>query len=292
MTDIRPRRSLLYMPGSNTRALEKARDLPADGIIMDLEDAVAPDAKEAARAQVVAAVRQGGFEHREVVIRINGPETPWGDDDITAAAEAGADAILVPKVSEAETLTALGHRLRRIGAPESLRVWAMIETPLAILHCETIAGIGRDGIARLDCLVMGTNDIAKETRARQVPGRWPMVPYLATAVAAARAHDLDILDGVYNVLGDEAGLRAECEQGRDLGFDGKTLIHPNQLAIANEVFAPTPDEVEEARALIAAFARPENAGKALITHAGRMAERMHADMARRTLALAEAISRT
>ena len=292
MIDIRPRRSVLYMPGVNARALDKARGLPADGIIIDLEDAVAPDAKDTARAQVAAALRQGGFGRREVVVRVNGPDTPWGEDDIVAAAEAGANAILVPKVSDPETLTALGHRLRRIGAPETLRVWAMVETPLAILHCEALASVARDGIARLDCLVMGTNDIAKETRARQVPGRWPMLPYLATAVAAARAHGLDILDGVYNALQDEAGFRAECEQGRDLGFDGKTLIHPNQLAIANEVFAPSEAELTEARAVIAAFERPENAGKGVIAMDGRMVERMHADMARRTVALAEAIAQT
>ncbi len=291
MTDIRPRRSVLYMPASNARALEKARTLPADGIIIDLEDAVAPEAKDAARAQVVAAVRQGGFGRREVVIRVNGPDTPWGEDDIAAASEAGAHAVLVPKVSDPETLTALGHRLRRVSAPDTLRVWAMIETPLAILHCERIAGVARDGIARLDCLVMGTNDIAKDTRARQVPGRWPILPHLTTAIAAARAHGLDILDGVYNGISDEAGFRAECEQGSDLGFDGKTLIHPNQLAVANEVFAPTAEELTEARAIIAAFARPENAGKGVIAVDGRMVERMHADMARRTVALAEAIGR-
>jgi citrate lyase subunit beta/citryl-CoA lyase len=289
MPDIRPRRSVLYMPGSNARALEKARTLPVDAIIVDLEDAVAPEAKEAARAQVAAAVRQGGFGRREVVVRVNAPDTPWSDDDVAAAAQAGADAVLVPKVSDAETLSALGHRLRRIGAPESLRVWAMVETPLAILHCDEIASVARDGIARLACLVMGTNDIAKETRARQVAGRWPILSYLATAVAAARAHDIDILDGVYNALGDEAGFRAECEQGRDLGFDGKTLIHPNQVAIANEVFAPSPEEVAAARAVIAAFDRPENQTKGVIALDGRMVERMHADMARRTVALAEAI---
>ncbi|HEY7383562.1 MAG TPA: CoA ester lyase [Beijerinckiaceae bacterium] len=289
MPDIRPRRSVLYMPGSNARALEKARTLPVDAIIVDLEDAVAPEAKEAARAQVAAAVRQGGFGRREVVVRVNAPDTPWSDDDVAAAAQAGADAVLVPKVSDAETLSALGHRLRRIGAPESLRVWAMVETPLAILHCDEIASVARDGIARLACLVMGTNDIAKETRARQVAGRWPILSYLATAVAAARAHDIDILDGVYNALGDEAGFRAECEQGRDLGFDGKTLIHPNQVAIANEVFAPSPEEVAAARAIIAAFDRPENQTKGVIALDGRMVERMHADMARRTVALAEAI---
>jgi citrate lyase subunit beta / citryl-CoA lyase len=289
MPDIRPRRSILYMPGANARALKKSRSLPADGIIIDLEDAVAPEAKEAARAQAAAALRQGGYGHREVVLRVNAPDTPWGEADLAAAAEAAPDAILVPKVSDPATLASIGHRLRRLGAPEKTRVWAMIETPLAILRCEEIARAARDVDTRLACFVMGTNDLAKETRARQVPGRTPMLPWLATAVAAARAHDLDILDGVYNALHDEAGFRAECEEGRDLGFDGKTLIHPNQLGPANEIFAPPAAEVEEARAVIAAFARPENRGKGVISLDGRMVERMHADIAARTVALAEAI---
>ncbi|HEX8664059.1 MAG TPA: CoA ester lyase [Beijerinckiaceae bacterium] len=290
MPAIRPRRSVLYMPGANARALEKARSLPADAIIVDLEDAVAPDAKAAARAQVVAALRQGGYGHREVVMRVNAPDTPWGEDDLRAAAEAAPDAVLIPKVSDAATLTSVGHRLRRLGAPEKIRVWAMIETPLAILRCEEIARAARDVDTRLACFVMGTNDLAKETRARLVPGRAPMLPWLAAAVTAARAHGLDILDGVYNGLQDEAGFRAECEQGRDLGFDGKTLIHPNQIGPANDIFAPAPAEVEEARAVIAAFAQPENRGKGVISLAGRMVERMHADMAARTVALAEAIA--
>jgi citrate lyase subunit beta / citryl-CoA lyase len=225
------------------------------------------------------------------VIRVNAPDTPWGEDDLAAAAQAGPAAILVPKVSDSDTLTSVGHRLRRLGAPATLRVWAMIETPLAILRCEEIARAARDVDTRLACLVMGTNDIAKETRTRQVPGRAPMLPYLAIAVAAARAHELDILDGVYNALQDEAGFRAECEQGRDLGFDGKTLIHPNQIGPANEIFAPAQDEVTQARAIIAAFARPENEGKGVISLDGRMVERMHADIAARTVALAEAIAR-
>jgi citrate lyase subunit beta/citryl-CoA lyase len=290
MPDIRPRRSVLYMPGANARALEKARSLPADAIIVDLEDAVAPDAKAAAREQVVAALRQGGYGHREVVMRVNAPDTPWGEDDLKAAVEAVPDAVLIPKVSDAATLTSVGHRLRRLGAPEKIRVWAMIETPLAILRCEEIARAARDVDTRLACFVMGTNDLAKETRARLVPGRAPMLPWLATAVAAARAHGLDILDGVYNGLQDEAGFRAECEQGRDLGFDGKTLIHPNQIGPANDIFAPAPVEVEEARAVIAAFAQPENRGKGVISLNGRMVERMHADIAARTVALAEAIA--
>jgi citrate lyase subunit beta/citryl-CoA lyase len=290
MTEIRPRRSVLYMPGANARALEKARSLPADGIIIDLEDAVAPEAKEAARAQVAAAVRQGGYGAREVVIRVNAPETPWFEDDLAAAAKAGPDAVLIPKVSDPDTLNTVGHRLRRLNAPAKVRVWAMIETPLAILRCEEIARAARDVDTRLACFVMGTNDLAKETRARLVAGRAPMLAWLATAVAAARAHALDILDGVYNGLQDEAGLRAECEQGRDLGFDGKTLIHPNQIGPANEIFAPAPEEVEQSRAIIAAFERPENRGKGVISLDGRMVERMHADIAARVVALAEAIA--
>jgi citrate lyase subunit beta/citryl-CoA lyase len=291
MPDIRPRRSVLYMPGANARALEKARSLAADGIIIDLEDAVAPEAKEAARAQVVATVKQGGYGAREVVIRLNAPETPWFEDDLAAAAQARPDAVLIPKVSAPETLNTVGHRLRRLNAPETIRVWAMIETPLAILRCEEIARAARDVDTRLACFVMGTNDLAKETRARQVAGRAPMLAWLATAVAAARAHGLDILDGVYNGLQDEAGLRAECEQGRDLGFDGKTLIHPNQIGPANAIFAPAPDEVEHSRAIIAAFERPENRGKGVISLEGRMVERMHADIAARVVALADAIAR-
>jgi len=290
MTAIRPRRSVLYMPGSNARALEKARTLPCDALILDLEDAVAPDMKEAARDAVCAAVRAGGYAPREVVIRVNGLDTFWGEADLAAAVEAAPDAILIPKVSHPDTLVSLGARLRRLGAPERTRVWAMIETPLAILRAEAIASAAHDVDTRLSCLVMGTNDLAKETRARLVPGRAPMLPWLATAILAARAYGLEILDGVYNALQDEAGFRAECEAGRDLGFDGKTLIHPNQVAMANEVFAPAPEEVERGRAIIAAFAKPENATKGAISLDGRMVERLHADMARRTVALADAIA--
>ncbi|KAA2237096.1 HpcH/HpaI aldolase/citrate lyase family protein [Salinarimonas soli] len=290
MTAIRPRRSVLYMPGSNARALEKARTLPCDALILDLEDAVAPDVKEAAREAVCAAVRAGGYAPREVVIRVNGLDTPWGEADLAAAAGAAPDAILIPKVSHPDTLVSLGARLRRLGAPERTRVWAMIETPLAILRAEAIASAAHDVDTRLSCLVMGTNDLAKETRARFVPGRAPMLPWLATAILAARAYGLDILDGVYNALSDERSFRAECEAGRDLGFDGKTLIHPNQVAAANETFAPAPDEVEHGRAIIAAFEKPENAAKGAISLDGRMVERLHAEMARRTVALADAIA--
>jgi citrate lyase subunit beta/citryl-CoA lyase len=292
MTSIRPRRSVLYMPGSNARAIEKARTLPADSIILDLEDAVAPDAKAAARNQVMAAVRAGGFGGREVVIRVNGLDTAWGQDDLAAAAEAAPDAILVPKVQDPDMIAAAELALQTARAPDKIRIWAMIETPLAILRAESIAASASRELARLTCFVLGTNDLAKETRARLVPGRAPMLTWLATAIAAGRAHGLDVLDGVYNELSDEAGFRAECEQGRDFGFDGKTLIHPNQIAGANDVFAPSPAEEASARTIIAEFAKPENAGRGVVSLGGRMVERMHADMAARVVALAEAIAAT
>jgi citrate lyase subunit beta / citryl-CoA lyase len=290
MTSMRPRRSVLYMPGSNARALEKAKTLPADAVIFDLEDAVAPEAKDLARRQVSDTVSAGGYGDREVVVRINALDTPWGEADLAAVAAAAPAAILVPKVSSPESLVAIGSRLRRLGAAERTRVWAMMETPLAILNAEAIASAARDVDTRLECLVLGTNDLAKESRARILPGRAVLMPWLMTTLLAARAHDLDILDGVYNALADEAGFRAECEQARDAGFDGKTLIHPNQIAHANEIFAPPADEVEHARAVIAAFEKPENQGKGAISLDGRMVERMHADIARRTVELAEAIA--
>ena len=223
------------------------------------------------------------------MIRINALETPWGEADLAAAIAAAPDAILVPKVSSAETLAAVGLRLRKFGAAERTRIWAMIETPLAILRAESIASAAHDVDTRLSCFVMGTNDLAKDTRARLLPGRAAMLPWLMGALAAARAHGIDILDGVYNSLSDADGFRAECEQGRDCGFDGKTLIHPDQIAAANGIFAPSEGEVENARAIVAAFAQPENTGKGAISLNGRMVERLHAEMARRTLALVEAI---
>ncbi len=290
MSTIRPRRSALYMPGSNARALEKAREIAADVLILDLEDAVAPDAKATAREQVCAAVKAGGYGRRELVIRVNGVGTPWFADDLAAAAEAKPQAILIPKVSAPETLHEVGHQLNGLWADPAITVWAMIETPLAILDVERIARAARDPVARLACFVMGTNDLAKETRARFVPGRAPMLPWLTSALLAARAHGIDILDGVYNDIKDEAGFLAECEQGRDLGFDGRTLIHPSQVAVANAVFAPDEAELTKARAVIAAFNLPENAGKGAIQLDGRMVELLHADMAKRTVALAEAIA--
>jgi citrate lyase subunit beta/citryl-CoA lyase len=290
MTTIRPRRSVLYMPGSNARALEKAREIAADALILDLEDAVAPEAKSAAREQVCAAVKAGGYGRRELVIRTNGVDTAWFGDDLGAAVEANPDAILIPKVSTPETLDQIGAQLDRLKASPTLRVWAMIETPLAILHAEAIARAARNPRSRLSCFVMGTNDLAKETRARFVPGRAPMLPWLTSAILAARAHGLDILDGVYNDLKNEEGFLAECEQGRDLGFDGKTLIHPAQVATANAVFAPDEAELAQARAIIAAFAQPENQGRGAIQLGGRMVELLHAEMAKRVVALAEAIA--
>ncbi len=290
MHAIRPRRSVLYMPGSNARALEKAREIAADALILDLEDAVAPDVKAEARAQVCAAVKAGGYGRRELVIRVNAPGTPWYDEDIEAAIAARPDAILIPKVSDPDTLVAIGRRLTVAQADAKIRIWSMIETPQAILAVGSIAAAARNPATRLSVFVLGLNDLAKETRARFVPGRAPMLPWMAMTLAAARAHGIDIIDGVYNDLKDEAGFVAECAQARDMGFDGKTLIHPAQVAAANTTFAPTESELAEARALIAAFALPENAGKGAIQLNGRMVERLHAEMATRVVALGEAIA--
>jgi len=278
------------MPGSNARALEKAKTLPVDGVILDLEDSVAPDAKEAARKQVTDAVKAGGFGEREVFIRVNGVDTPWHADDLTAAARAAPDAILVPKVSTADTLEMIGQRLMDMHIDLKTRVWAMIETPLAIFNILSIAAEARDSESRLAGFVMGTNDLAKDTRARLVPGRAPMLPWLTTCVAAARIYGIDILDGVYNDIGNADGFVMECTQGVELGFDGKTLIHPNQIAPCNTAFSPTAEEVAWARKMIAAFDQHENKDKGVVSIDGRMVERLHADMAKRTVAIAEAIA--
>lgn len=287
---IRPRRSVLYMPGSNARALEKSKTLPADGVILDLEDSVAPEAKEAARRQVADVVKAGGFGAREVFIRINGVDTPWHADDLSAAAHAAPDAILVPKVSNPETLELIGRRLLDMHSDQRIRIWAMIETPLAIFNILPIAAEARDSESRLAGFVMGTNDLAKETRARIVPGRAPMLSWLATCVAAARIYGIGILDGVYNDLGNAEGFVSECAQAVDLGFDGKTLIHPNQIEPCNTAFSPSVDEVAWARKMIAAFDLPENKSKGVVSIDGRMVERLHAEMARRTVAIADAIA--
>ena len=283
----RPRRSVLYMPGSNARALEKARTLPADALILDLEDAVAPDAKIMARDQVCDAVRQGGYGGREIAIRINGLDPVWGADDLTSALQARPDAVLVPKVSTADDIERLDAAMA--GADPSTALWAMMETPLAMLNAGEIAACALEG-SRLSLFVMGTNDLAKDTGAQIVPGRAPMLPWLQTCLAAARAHGLAIIDGVFNRLDDADGFEAECLQGRQLGMDGKTLIHPKQIEPANTVFAPTSDEIAHARAVLDAFARSENAAKGAIMLNGRMVERLHADMAGRVVAMSDAIA--
>ncbi|MEI9804274.1 MAG: CoA ester lyase [Pseudolabrys sp.] len=287
---IRPRRSVLYMPGSNARALEKAKTLPADGVILDLEDSVAPDAKESARSQVCDVVKAGGFGSREVFIRTNGVDTPWFSDDLSAAALAAPDGIVVPKISLPAQLESIGQRLLDMGINQKTRIWAMIESPQAVFNVLSIAACAKDSETRLAGFVMGTNDIAKDTRARQMPGRWPMIGWLMNVIAAARIYGIDVLDGVYNNIGDAEGFVKECEQGRDMGFDGKTLIHPNQIEPCNKVFSPTADEVAWARTMIGAFDLPENKTKGVVSIDGKMVERLHADMARRTVAIADAIA--
>jgi citrate lyase subunit beta / citryl-CoA lyase len=284
---MRPRRSVLYMPGSNARALEKAKTLPADALILDLEDAVAPSAKEMARAQVCEAVKGGGFGPREVAIRINGFATPYGLADFAAALGAKPDAVLLPKVETAEDL-----RHARNNAPAGCKIalWAMIETPLAIFNLKEIAEAAASAELPLTCFVLGTNDLIKATRAQMQADRLPLIAWLSLTVAAARAYGLTVLDGVYNSLSGDAAFRAECLQGRALGMDGKTLIHPNQIAACNEVFSPSADEIAAARKIADAFALPENQGKGAISLDGRMVEALHAEIARQTLAVADAIA--
>jgi citrate lyase subunit beta / citryl-CoA lyase len=289
---VRPRRSVLYMPGSNARAIEKARELPADGIILDLEDAVAPEAKAMARDLIRKALEKGGFGDREIFVRINGLDTRWWVDDLHAVADVRPDAVLVPKISDPHQLQDLAARIVDMGTDPHIRVWAMMETPLAMINVGAIAAAALDSETRLSGFVMGTNDLAKDTRARIVPGRAPMLPWLTNCIAAARAFGLDILDGVYNDLGNAEGFAQECRQARDLGFDGKTLIHPQQIAPCNAAFSPSDDEVAWARKIIAAFDQPDNAAKGVIQIDGRMVERLHADMARRTVAIADAIAQS
>ncbi len=288
---IRPRRSVLYMPGANDRALEKARSLPADALILDLEDSVAPDAKPEARDKVIAAVKSGGYGPRELIIRVNAIDTPWGADDLKAAAAAGPDAILVPKVSRPGDMVSATKLLKAYGAPPHTRLWAMMETPLAILNARDIASVAGEADSRFSCLVLGTNDLLKESRARALGDRFAIIPWLAASVLAARAFGLDVIDGVYNDFKDEAGFRAECEQGRTLGMDGKTLIHPTQVEPCNQIFSPSDEEVSWSRKVIQAFAQPEHKGKGVITVEGRMVERLHLVMAERVVAIAEVIAR-
>jgi len=292
MADIaaRPRRSVLYMPGSNARALEKAREIPADALILDLEDAVAPDAKEEARQQVCDAVKAGGYGKREIAIRVNGLDTPWGADDIRAAVAAGPDAILVPKINSAADVARAEQALSDAGAKPGLQLWCMIETPLATLNIQSIAEAAQKPGSRMSVWVMGTNDIAKELRAAHTPDWVPMLTSLGLALVAARAYGLVILDGVYNDIKDEQGFVAVCEQGRDMGFDGKTLIHPSQVGPCNTIFSPDPETVAFARKTIEAFELPENKGKGVLKVDGKMVEILHAEIARRTVAIADAIA--
>lgn len=287
---MRPRRSVLYIPGDNERALEKARGIQADSIIIDLEDSVAPTNKEAARAGAITAIREAGFGSREVILRVNPIETPWGMNDLHAAIAAEPDAILVPKVSQPGDIIGSAKVMKAADAHPKIRLWAMIETPLGIINSKEIAACAPDPENRLSCFVLGTNDLLKESRARASNNRFAVVPWLAMTLVAARAYGLDVIDGVYNDFKDDSGFRAECEHGRTLGMDGKTLIHPSQVAPCNEVFSPTEDEVSWSQKIIKAFEQPENARKGVITVDGRMVERLHLVMARRVAAIAQAIN--
>ena len=285
MTALRPRRSVLYMPAANERALEKAKGIPADAIIFDLEDAVSPAAKDTARAQAVAAANSGEYGRRELTIRCNGLDTPWGAADVAAASKACVSAVVIPKVSSAKELDAVSAAMDAAGAPAEMMIWAMIETPTAILDARAICSHPRVAV-----LVMGTNDLAKELRAAQVPGRAPLVPHLATALLAAREAGKPVLDGVYNDIKNAEGFAAECRQGADMGFDGKTLIHPDQVGVANDTWAPTEAEVEHARRVIAAFDEALAAGKGVVQLDGKMIENLHVANAQRAIAIAEAIA--
>ena len=287
MTDsatFRPRRSVLYMPSSNERALEKAKTIPCDGLILDLEDAVAPDAKPAARDAACAAVASGEYGKRELTIRVNAADTEWHADDMVAACQAGPDAIVVPKVDSADAVLELVDAMGAHGAPDHTMLWAMVETPYAMLHAEEIASAAD----RLSVLVMGTNDLAKELYAEHVPGRQPLLAGLGLALLAARATGKVILDGVYNDVKNLDGFAEECRQGRELGFDGKTLIHPGQVECANQAFAPSEQAVDDARGILEAW--EDGKGSGVVTYHGRMIENLHVESARRTLSIAEAIT--
>lgn len=285
-TAFRPRRSMLYMPGSNARALEKARTLAADALILDLEDAVAPDAKEEARAQVVAAVKAGGYGGRELLVRVNGLGTPWGHADVVAAATSGADAILIPKVESADLVRQVDAIMSAAGAPDNMSIWCMMETPRGMLRAEEIA----QSSPRLGGFVMGTSDLAKDLHCAHTPLRLPMITSLGLCLLAARAFGLACLDGVYLDLNDDAGFEASCVQGLELGFDGKTLIHPKTIDAANRVFAPSATELEWSRKIIAAHAEAAAAGKGVVVVDGRLVENLHVENARRVVALADRIA--
>ncbi|MGD1927160.1 MAG: HpcH/HpaI aldolase/citrate lyase family protein [Paracoccaceae bacterium] len=287
MTDhtARPRRSALYMPGSKPRALDKARSLAADALILDLEDAVVPAEKPAARDTVTAALAQGGYGGRELIVRINGLDTPWGSDDLIAAARSGADVVLIPKVESAETIHDVSARLDAAGARSDMAIWAMMETPRGMLNAAGIA----EASPRLACLVMGTNDLVKELDAQHTETRLPVITALGLCMLAARANGQAILDGVYNAYKDDEGLRDSCTQGREFGFDGKTLINPAQLAVTNEVFGPDADEIALAERYLAAFAEAEAGGQGVAVVDGRIVENLHVETARKLLARADAI---
>ena len=287
MSTIRPRRSCLYMPGANAKALEKAKTLAADVLLLDLEDSVAPEAKPDARAAVAAAVQAGGYGKREVIVRVNGFSTPWGRDDIRAICAAAPDGVLAPKVESAADIEALDDALTEAGLADDATLWAMIETPRAFLNIAEIAAAAKG--TRLTAFVLGLNDYSKETRARAIQGRAPFFYAMGAAIAAARAHGLVAIDGVYNDIADQTGFEDECRQGLAFGFDGKTLIHPSQIETCNLIFAPSPEEITRARAVIEAFALPENAGKGVIKVDGKMTELLHLEEARRVVAVAEAI---
>lgn len=282
---IRPRRSILYMPGSNPRALEKGRALPADGLILDLEDAVAPDAKADGRVEIAKALAtRDAYAWRELVVRVNGLDTPWGHADLVAMATAGADAILLPKVDSADAVRRAVHVLASAGAPADLPIWCMIETPRGVLHVEEIADC-----ERVQCLVMGTSDLTKDLQSLHTPLRLPMLPSLGMCLLAARAAGISILDGVYLDLGDDEGLVESCRQGRELGFDGKTLIHPKQIAATNAAFGPSSAEVSWARRIIDAYEAALAEGKGVVVVDGKLVENLHVVEARRLVALAESI---
>jgi citrate lyase subunit beta/citryl-CoA lyase len=282
----RPRRSLLYMPASNARALEKARGLAADGLIFDLEDAVAPDAKPTARAQVAASVAEGGYGRRELLLRVNGLATAWGEADLTAAAQMGLNGVVLPKVESAEAVRAAEAVLVKAGAPAHLAIWCMMETPLGMLHAEAIAAAS----TRLGGLIMGTSDLAKDLHAAHTRDRLPLITALGLCLLAARAYGLAIVDGVHLDLADDDGFAEACRQGRALGFDGKTLIHPKTIASANLLFAPSPDDIAWARRIIGAHEEAIAAGKGVVLVDGKLIENLHVESARELVALAEQIA--
>jgi citrate lyase subunit beta/citryl-CoA lyase len=281
-----PRRSILYMPGSNARALEKGRSLPADGLILDLEDAVTPDAKVMAREQIIEALKTGGYGNRELIVRVNALDSEWGRDDIAAIATSGADAILLPKVETATMVQEVEELMRGAGAPDDMAIWCMMETPQGMLHAEAIAFSS----ARLVCLVLGTSDLAKDLHAAHTRERLPMITSLGLCLLAARAAGLAIVDGVHLDLDDDEGLRFSCRQGLEMGFDGKTLIHPKTIAVANEIFAPSEKEIEWSRTIIAAHAEAEKAGQGVIVVEGKLIENLHVENAQRLVTLADMIS--